>query len=369
MSGALLLTGGTGFLGMELIARQLDAGDGPDIFLAVRAGDDAGTQARIDELLGRLYDEVPASAGRLRPLRADLTAPMLGMTGADRALVASEVTHVIHCAASISFTLPLEVAREINVNGTRRLLALGAELPRLERFVHVSTAYVSGRAPARFTELDAGGADFRNTYEQTKHEAELAVTGSELPSVIVRPSIVVGERDSGWTSAFNVLYWPLQAFARGLLTEVPADPYGLVDMVPVDYVAHVIEHAAFTAGVSGRLHAVAGERALRVAELIDAVCSELDRDPPVMTAPGPLAADDPAAIFAPYFDVATRFDNRRAAALAGPAPEPLSYLPQLLDYGRAARWGKRPRTRASVMRSGGPSRSEERSPAAVPGRC
>ena len=39
---------------------------------------------------------------------------------------------------------------------------------------------------------------------------------------VVRPSIVVGESDSGWTPAFKVIYWPLRAFARGLLAEVPA---------------------------------------------------------------------------------------------------------------------------------------------------
>jgi hypothetical protein len=30
-----------------------------------------------------------------------------------------------------------------------------------------------------------------------------------LPITVMRPSIIVGERDSGWTASFNVLYWPL----------------------------------------------------------------------------------------------------------------------------------------------------------------
>ena len=38
MSDSLLLTGATGFLGMELIARWLDDDDGPDVFVAVRDG-------------------------------------------------------------------------------------------------------------------------------------------------------------------------------------------------------------------------------------------------------------------------------------------------------------------------------------------
>jgi nucleoside-diphosphate-sugar epimerase len=274
------------------------------------------------------------------------------MTSADRRALAQRVDRVIHCAASISFSLPLQEARDINVAGTRRVIELARELPLLERLVHVSTAYVSGRMPGTFREIDAGGSGFRNTYERTKLEAEHALaSASDLPSVVVRPSIVVGEADSGWTSAFNVLYWPLQAFARGLLETLPADPDGVVDMVPVDYVAEIIERAAFTPGVSGRFHAVAGEHALSVAELIEKVCDELGRRAPALTAPGTLPADHPAAVFAPYFDIQTRFDDRRAALLAGDhgqAPEPGAYLAMLLDYGTKARWGKRPLTREAA---------------------
>jgi long-chain acyl-CoA synthetase len=354
MSGAVFLTGGTGFLGMEMVARMLDAGDGPDIYMAVRADDAVAAERRLAETIGRLYDTPPESIGRLRAVRADLTAPGLGMSGDDRRLLAAEVERVIHCAASISFTLPLEEAREINVLGTERVLALARELGRLERFVHVSTAYVAGRAPVYFGEDDIGGGDFRNTYEQTKLEAEMAVTAADdLPAVIVRPSIVVGESDSGWTSAFNVLYWPLQAFARGVLSTVPADPRGIVDMVPVDYVAEVIERVTFAPEAAGRYHAVAGERAVRVDELVDAICAEMDRPRPELSEPGSLPEDHPAGIFAPYFDVKTHLGNERGRDLAGPAPEPLSYLPVLLEYGTAARWGKRPRTREAVRAGAG----------------
>jgi nucleoside-diphosphate-sugar epimerase len=352
VSDTLLLTGGTGFLGMELIARMLEQDEGPDIVVAVRARDDQDVSVRIAGLLAQLYETAPRSARRLSGVRADLTASGLGLTAADRRRLSAGVDRVIHCAASISFTLPLPEARAINVEGTRRVLELARDLRGLERLVHVSTAYVSGRTPGLFRESDAGGGAFRNTYERTKMEAEHAVAmADDLPSVIVRPSIVVGEADSGWTSAFNVLYWPLQAFARGLLDSVPADPAGVVDMVPVDYVAELIECAAFTPGASGRFHAVAGDRALSVADLIGLVCDQLGRRPPQLTAPGTFADDHPAAVFAPYFDVATRFDDRRAALLAGehgPAPEPRSYLGALLEYGATARWGKRPVTREAA---------------------
>ena len=97
------------------------------------------------------------------------------------------------------------------------------------RHLHVSTAYVAGRYRGRFKETDLDlGQGFRNTYEQSKFEAEKAIAEAAdgLPLVIARPSIIVGDSRSGWTSAFNVIYWPMRAFSRGLMDEVAIDPDG-----------------------------------------------------------------------------------------------------------------------------------------------
>jgi hypothetical protein len=67
---------------------------------------------------------------------------------------------------------------------------------RLRRHVHVSTAYVAGRFHGIFKETDLDlGQGFRNTYEQSKFEAEKAIgeAAGELPLVIARPSIIVGD--------------------------------------------------------------------------------------------------------------------------------------------------------------------------------
>lgn len=354
MSDAIFLTGGTGFLGMELISRLLEREEGPDIFVAVRASDAGEADDRVAKVLAQLYDDPPATASRLHPVRAELTAPGLGLAAADRRTLSAEVDRVVHCAAAISFTLPLDEARGINVEGTRRVLELANEMGGLERLVHVSTAYVCGRLSGHFGEDDpAPGEGFRNTYEQTKWEAELLVAeaAAELSCAIVRPSVVVGESQGGWTSAFNVIYWPLQAFARGLLSDVPADPEGMIDLVPVDYVAEVIDRVLFEPEVAGVFHAVAGEHAMTVSELIERTCSALDRQPPRLTTPGTMAPDDPAAQFAGYFDIHTRFGNERARGVlsnGGGPPAPESYFRTLLDYGEHTRWGKSPLTRQAA---------------------
>src|SRR5205085_9173760 len=156
----------------------------------------------------------------------DLTSPRLGLSDARFDELAASVSSIVHSAASVSFTLPLDEARVINVQGTARMLELAARMPDLEHYAHISTAYVAGTHRGVFGERDFDlGQAFRNSYEQTKFEAEQLVRSHpEIPFSIIRPSIVVGDRRSGWTAAFNVLYWPLRAFARGLFTEVPGVP-------------------------------------------------------------------------------------------------------------------------------------------------
>lgn len=124
----------------------------------------------------------------------------------------------------MSFELDLEASRAINVEGTRRVLQFGeccGARGGLRRFCHISTAYVAGDHSGCFSEDDLEvGQRFRNAYEQSKFEAERLVGRwrSRLPIAVLRPSIVVGERGSGWTTSFNVIYWPLRAFAHGAPT-------------------------------------------------------------------------------------------------------------------------------------------------------
>ena len=235
-----LLTGATGFLGMEVLARLAETGE--PVEAIVRGRD----QAEADLRLAAALDLAGIPPSRVRAVPGELTARGLGLSRRDEQRLRGDITAVVHCAASVSWSLPIEQARAINVIGTRRVLELAEGCERIERFVHVSTAYVAGRHRGSFSEADLmRGQEFRNTYEQAKAEAESLVHGfaDRLPVAVVRPSIVVGESTTGWTPAFNVIYWPLRAFARGLLKELPALPRSHVDIVPVDYVADVIVHA------------------------------------------------------------------------------------------------------------------------------
>jgi thioester reductase-like protein len=349
----VFLTGATGFLGMEVLARLLDAGDRQVIAL-VRASDDAAAEDRLHGVLAALYREPSNHRDRVRAVAGDVTSPGLGIAPEARTALAEEVGAVMHCAASIAFDLPLDDARAINVEGTREVIGFAREckaLGRLERFVHVSTAYVSGKYEGTFRErqLDAG-QEFRNTYEQTKWEAEHVVReAGDLSPCIARPSIVMGESDTGWTPAFNVLYWPLRAFSRGLFDEIPSLPSAHVDIVPVDYVADSLVHLLDT-DAEGVFNLVSGREAPLANELVELACDRFDRPrPAVVQARGGTDGDEAGAVYLPYFDMKLVFDDARARALLEPAgirpPRLPDYFGRLMDYAELVRWGKRSMTR------------------------
>jgi long-chain acyl-CoA synthetase len=355
----VFLTGATGFLGMEVLARLLERGDG-DVVCLVRAADQAGAEERLDGVLATLWDDPAPYRAQARAVAGDVTRPGLGIDPVVRTGLAEEIGSILHCAASITFDLPLEEARLINVEGTREVIGFAREakaLGRMERFVHVSTAYVSGCHPGLFRErqLDAGQA-FRNTYEQTKWEAEHALAAAtDLAPAIARPSIVMGDARSGWTPSFNVLYWPLRAFSRGLFDTVPAHPEGRVDVVTVDYVAAGLI-ALLDRDDAGVFNLVAGKQAATVQELVDLASARFDRPPPTLLEPGGTEADlnGHGNVFLPYFEVETVFDDARAHSLLAPERIEPSVLGDcfqaLMDYADEAGWGKSPMTREAAAR-------------------
>jgi nucleoside-diphosphate-sugar epimerase len=300
------------------------------------------------------------------PVAGDLERPELGLTPRTREEIAERVTTVVHSAASVSFTLPLPEARSVNVEGTRHVLEL-AELAAsrgdgLDCYGHISTAYVAGDHTGRFSEgAHDLGQGFRNTYEQTKFEAEALVRAYGLPTRILRPSIIVGDRRSGWTAAFNVLYWPLRALSRGLFAAIPADPASPVDAVSIDYVADAAHALCLNpAPVGGpdrveTYHLTAGTHASTLGEVCSQASSYFGRPAPRVLSPAQFAELDAAdvahgpaleagRIFFPYFSVGAQFcDEATRARLAGSGIQvsPLSdYLERLLEFATRSRWGK-----------------------------
>ncbi len=359
--GALLLTGATGFVGGELLARFAERSD-RTIYVLVRAADPRSAAERIGD-------------SRVIALPGDVTRPALGLDSLDS--VAEEVTDIVHAAASVSFGLDLDRARAINVEGTRRMLEFAGLCARrgagLRSLAHVSTAYVAGRHAGTFAErqLDVGQR-FRNPYEQSKFEAERLVRAHmpDLPISVFRPSIVVGDRRTGWTQSFNVLYGPLRMFARGSYPALPARRAALVDVVSVDYVADAVI-ALHERGDGRTYHLCAGDDAPTVGELVDLAAEHYGRPAPVSLPPllyrrvvHPVALRAAPArqrrmlrhseVYFPYFDVATVFDDehtRTELLPLGVRRVPVTaYFDRLVDFAERADWGRRQIPRKEVLR-------------------
>jgi thioester reductase-like protein len=372
----ILLSGATGFLGMELLARFLERGD-RRVYALVRAASEQEAGARVEAALRLLFGAGHPYSGCVIAVRGDLTRAGLGMRERRRDWLAARVGEIVHAGASVSFADRLGAARAVNLGGTLRMLEFAdhcQERAGLRRFTYVSTAYVAGDQAGCFSEdeLDVGQG-FRNAYEHSKYEAEQLVRGwrSQLPVTIVRPSIIVGERASGWTCSFNVLYWPLRAFSRGAYVAVPGRADAPVDVVPVDYVADALialSQAPEAAGAT--FHLTAGRHASCVGELVELASGYFGRPAPRLIEPRmyrrvihPLllrAARDEhhrralrrSELFFPYFAANPRYDERRTRAVlhgSGIEPSPLrDYFDRLVEFALAADWGRSRPSRPGV---------------------
>jgi thioester reductase-like protein len=374
----LLLTGATGFVGMALLARYLERTD-RRVYALVRAANQREASARVKRALVCLFGPDHSYGERVVAVRGDLMRTGLGLRGRQRDALAERISEVVHGAASVSFALALDASRAVNVEGTRRVLEFAERCQArggLRRVSYISTAYVAGEHAGCFSEDDLDvGQRFRNPYEQSKFEAErlLAHWRGRLAVTVLRPSIIVGERETGWTQSFNVLYWPLRAFSRGAYMALPARAGAPVDVVPVDYVADAIlalSQAREAEGVTFNL--TAGAHASSVGELVDLATGFFARPAPRLIDPWvyrrvlhPLllrtAHDERSRralkrseVFFPYFATRARYDDRRCrAALRGTGitPTPLrEYFKQLVEFALAAEWGRREIPRSSLSR-------------------
>ena len=360
---AYFVTGGTGVIGSAIAERILGEPSTRRVTLLIRARSDAELASRLDGLL-RFWAPSAAARERVAAVRGDATLLRFGLDEGAFAMLARECTHIVHCAAIVRMTLPLEEARRSAVAAAKNVIALARAAGRLEKIEFLSTVGVGGRwagpLPERWiTEPRA----FHNTYEQAKAEAEDYVRGelaaSPLPITIHRPSMVVGDSQSGRVLRFQIFYH-LAEFLSGRRTAgiFPALGTSALDVVPVDYIAEAVAWSSRAASTVGHiLHLCSGpELAVPLTALRSIVRSRFSTAG--LNTPGPFTI--PSSLLRGALPVAAWFvreDARRALAtlpvflnylaerqafangatrrvLDGivPLPRPSDYLERVLDY-------------------------------------
>ncbi|MDQ3832958.1 MAG: SDR family oxidoreductase, partial [Actinomycetota bacterium] len=153
---AVLLTGGTGFLGTALVEKMLRSLPTLErLYLLVRPSREKSPKERFEkDVLGadafsRLREKLGSSfeervAEKVCIFEGDVHADSLGLGEEDLAELSREVDAVIHSAASVIFDAPLDAAMNSNVRGTLGLLTLARGWEKKPLFMHVSTSYVAG---------------------------------------------------------------------------------------------------------------------------------------------------------------------------------------------------------------------------------
>ncbi|MDJ0392682.1 SDR family oxidoreductase [Rhodococcus sp. G-MC3] len=220
-----IVTGGTGFLGQNVLPLLLERDPTAEVHVLVRPQSIAKLEQQVSTLEGK---------DRVHPLVGDLTEPGLGVKEEP-----SGIDHIIHLGAIYDMTAGDEQA-STNVDGTRAIVDLAVRTGA--RLHHVSSIAVAGDFRGHFTENDFDkGQGFPTAYHRTKFESEEIVRESGVDWRVYRPSAILGHSETGAIDKIDGPYFFFPFFAE--LAKLPAalpitvPDIGSTNVVPVDYVA------------------------------------------------------------------------------------------------------------------------------------
>ena len=340
----IFLTGVPGFLGTRLLRALAAAQPEASFLLLVQPKFEGRTHDLLADL--DLTDRATVHPG-------DITEPDLGL-GDRYDEVRRKITKAVHLAAVYDLTIPREVGWQINVDGTRHVLDLMAQSPNLERFGYVSSAYVSGKRTGTIYEDElVHDAGFKNFYEETKYHAEVIVQDwmDTIPTLIFRPSIVVGDSETGETDKFDGPYFVLNALRKlpryTLMTRVGSGTEP-VNLVPVDFVIDTMVHLMGGEAPEHRVFHLTDPAPLTAQAIMELFAGLLDKRVAYVPVPPAVARTmmgtgvGRALGIAPelidYFDHHSHYDGTHTrAALEGTGikcPSLPDYAPTMVEYAR-----------------------------------
>jgi long-chain acyl-CoA synthetase len=305
VSRSIFITGANGFLGTQ-IARRIINQTEHKIIALVRAENDEIALKRLNRAWWDWPELTDAVGQRVQVLRGDVTKADLGLGKSDYQNINSSITHIIHTAADLRLQAPLEELRKINLQGTKNVLDLAQALHKnqlLARYSHVSTAYVAGKQQGSIPESSfTDDYGFLTNYEKSKFESELKVREYDIPFSIFRPSMVVGDSQTGEIKTFNTIYILLRLYLTGKLSIIPVKPSLKINLIPVDHVADAITRLTLDPFAAGRtFHLTAPYKSLpTIKELLEFVRNWAHEN---------LGITLPSPIFIPLSSLIQRFSN------------------------------------------------------------
>jgi dihydroflavonol-4-reductase len=258
----VFVTGGTGFIGGEVVRQLRERGD--EVVCLVR------NPAKGKAVAALGCEIVPGDLGDAAAIRA-------GMEGCDA---------VIHAAAVYEVGIPAsqrQAMHDANVGGTERVLgaALEAKVPKV---VYVSTVGIFGNTEGKIVDesYQHPGHSFTSCYEETKweaHQVARRLIGEGLPCVIVQPGGVYGPGD---TSSIGQL---LDQFLSGKMPLMPFPELGICLSHVEDIAGGIL--LGLDKGTPGETYVISGP-ATTVREAIGIVADVSGKKAPKRAIPVPL---------------------------------------------------------------------------------
>lgn len=219
MSGRILVTGGSGYLGAALVQYLAQAG------YKVRAASRSVPNQK---------------QGGVEYVSADIT-DVISLQG-----IADNIDCIVHCAARKNDEPD---SLKVNVQGTKNILQV-AKKAGVQHIIYISTQSV--RLPKR------------GTYGQTKLDGEVAVQAQNIPYTILRPSVLYSNENSGIIGSIVALSKlpVLPVFGSGNTVFQP---------ITVNDTCRVVEATIQNECTFGKIYDIGGPTSIRFYELIQAV--------------------------------------------------------------------------------------------------
>ncbi len=317
----VLLTGGTGFVGKEILWQVAHDPEIREVVVLIRpkeirdrkSGEVVETLSpseRGETLLDQLWLDTPDERAKFRFVAGDVEQPRLGLADDEVERLEGSLTHVIHCAASVAFDDPYEASFRANVLGTLNALRFSLRLQEAEgspfvAHLGIETSYIHGRQtkdPSREDEVVFPRNFYNNYYELTKAMAsidtERFMLDKGLRVVQLCPAIVIGELATGNNRGdTKVVNAPVNVFGRAkealtstsgrwrdrssaaaiarLACVFPGDPSAEINLIPVDrVVAGIVAALKRPKAVGHRIH-LATDKRIRSEAIRDIVGEEI----------------------------------------------------------------------------------------------
>jgi thioester reductase-like protein len=238
-----------------------------------------------------------AAQDRVELVHGDITAMDFGMAGTRFLALAKNIDIIQHCVCATIGGVSRDAELRTYLGSTGEVLELAlASGGRLSRLVHWGSALLSQPVHGRVSEASLVRPDsFRNTADLARFQAEhlLRDAIARVPITILRPSLIVGDSNTGEgdpLSGMYLLMLMLLSSPVDLRLPLPGRGDQPINLVPIDFVVRAGKAIADDARSTGKTFNLVDDRPLSVRRVFELLTQASERPAPSGKLPTNLAS-------------------------------------------------------------------------------